>query len=179
MQQHFLATKLVERLGYWLIPYDELVSTGREASLSPLDLEHRLLVKGKIKSPKKTTKSCKTMKHLSLLLSKKSSRRSKSSPLDCGARRVQAEIETTASSPDSVEVCLHARAQPEDQQCGGRTRPSSPSAETSNRSFSMEAYERESSNLTRSSSASSSCDKRNATVIALFIHLFIHRPAPN
>mmetsp|Transcript_14795 Transcript_14795/g.39537 ORF Transcript_14795/g.39537 Transcript_14795/m.39537 type:complete len:1181 (+) Transcript_14795:3770-7312(+) len=48
-QQHSLAEMIVEHMGETLLTYEELVSTGRTTSLSPLELSCRVLVKGKVK----------------------------------------------------------------------------------------------------------------------------------
>ena len=51
-QQRIIATMLIEHLGDQLMTYDALCATGRPASLSPLDLRRKVLVKGKIKFAK-------------------------------------------------------------------------------------------------------------------------------
>eukprot|EP00966_Prymnesium_polylepis_P082319 1906284-Prymnesium_polylepis.1 len=45
-----LAHAMVERMRDTLMTYQELVDTGRGASLAPLELEERVLVKGKVKT---------------------------------------------------------------------------------------------------------------------------------
>jgi len=50
-QQHKIGKLLIAHLGSYLLPYEELLETGRAAELSPLDLQGRVMVKGKVKQP--------------------------------------------------------------------------------------------------------------------------------
>jgi len=52
--QHQIAVMLVKYLGSIIMTYDELAETGRARELSPHDLRGRVLVKGKVKMPKKS-----------------------------------------------------------------------------------------------------------------------------
>jgi len=52
-QQHKIARMMVKHLGDTVLSYDALCETGRAPTLSPLDLKRRILVKGKVKPPKK------------------------------------------------------------------------------------------------------------------------------
>mmetsp|Transcript_15402 Transcript_15402/g.46245 ORF Transcript_15402/g.46245 Transcript_15402/m.46245 type:complete len:545 (-) Transcript_15402:93-1727(-) len=55
-QQHRLAVHMVEYFGKALLTYDEMVATGRATSLSPLDLQDRVLAKGKVRNAATTPK---------------------------------------------------------------------------------------------------------------------------
>eukprot|EP00966_Prymnesium_polylepis_P265897 6142179-Prymnesium_polylepis.1 len=55
-QQRVLAVLMFRYLDEKLLSHDELASTGRALSLSPLDLKRRILVKGKVRPPKKDVK---------------------------------------------------------------------------------------------------------------------------
>mmetsp|Transcript_10776 Transcript_10776/g.28272 ORF Transcript_10776/g.28272 Transcript_10776/m.28272 type:complete len:609 (+) Transcript_10776:1-1827(+) len=48
-QQVRLANMMLSHMGHLLIKYDEFAATGRMPALSPSDLRHRILVKGKVK----------------------------------------------------------------------------------------------------------------------------------
>jgi len=52
-QQNKLAKMMVAHAGTLLLTYEDLVATGRAPQLSPLDLRSRILLKGKVKMPKK------------------------------------------------------------------------------------------------------------------------------
>jgi len=61
-QQHVLTKMMVAHLGDALLPYDMLVATGRAMSLGPIDLNCRVLVKGKVKliAPERPSASCRS-----------------------------------------------------------------------------------------------------------------------
>ena len=48
-QQRNLCELFVKHMGSSLTSYDELAATGRDVSLSPLDFQHRILLKGKVR----------------------------------------------------------------------------------------------------------------------------------
>ncbi|KAL1499340.1 hypothetical protein AB1Y20_011547 [Prymnesium parvum] len=52
-QQKALTMSMINHIGDALMPYKELIATGKAATLSPLDLKGRVLVKGKVKGVKR------------------------------------------------------------------------------------------------------------------------------
>jgi len=73
-QQRKLAKDLVKYLGEALFTYEELEATGRATMLSPLDFRSRVLLKGKVKTPKKKKrKSSACLKRMSTAVTSKMS----------------------------------------------------------------------------------------------------------
>jgi len=90
-QQRILANLMVEHLGDLLMSYDELSRLGESKSLSPLNLQRRVMAKGKVKppkekispkTPKRTSRIRLVLGRTTLMESRKSSQRtsSKKSP---------------------------------------------------------------------------------------------------